>query len=242
VSSWFSRLREALSGGDDVVTSVPALLRAAQEERTRIELVPLDAPAKGGILVTTVEKVREDDFVICQPAAADGGIRQVARFEQLQMSFSVATGRLTGKTENLGRIKFRAGDGGELYGYRLSLPRLLTVTDRRDELRVLLGKELCCEVKLQVLSRNGPILGLIEDISPSGARLRCRNGGDELRRDRPAHFEAELPHPIGVIQQVVRILSVDSEPNADEWIVRVLFDEKVTAIEEVVKRGRPRAA
>ncbi len=219
-------------------------LLEAQKTRARLELEPLTPTSKlGTVLRTSVEQVQRDAFDVGQPTA-DGKPRQLARYEPYRISFLLDRGRIIGQTEAQGRVKIPAGGGQTLYGYRLAFPATLHAIDLRREMRLLLGNDLVREAKLQLLGRAGPVMGLVKDISATGASLICRNADEHVRRSQQAHFKLDLPEPIGELREMVTIVGVEPDPQSDGVLVRIVFQKKVQAMVDVLnnnqRRGHPR--
>jgi hypothetical protein len=117
-----------------------------------------------------------------------------------------------------------------IYGYRLALPEALYVIDPRRELRMLLEEDLVVEAELQVLDRRVPIQALVQDLSSSGACLRCRHASAPVRSGGQAQLKLKLPEPVGEIVETVNVVSVDREPDTPGSVVHVLFEKKNQAI------------
>ncbi len=191
----------------------------------------------GQALATTIEQIKDKGVVVAQPTLG-GSVRQLARYEPLRICFSVARGKLSGETRTLSRTKIESGGQEPFYGYLLEKPKALHVIDRRQEMRMLFGGDLVYEAELKLLDRAGPLLGLLEDISPSGASMRCRNTSDILRRGKQANLKLELPEPVGTVNEVVTIVEVvDAEGGL---LVRVVFPEKNRAIAHAMNMAQGR--
>jgi hypothetical protein len=243
VSDWLSRLRNALQGRPDGAVDVRKTLLAAQRSRARIELEPMRPTARLDlVLATTIEQVHRDGFVVSQPLMG-GTVRPMARYEPYRLSFSGPRGRTTGQTHALGRMRIRSGGRGVIYGYRLALPDALYVIDPRRELRMLLEEDLVVEAELQVLERRVPIQALLQDLSPSGACLRCRNAGAPVRSGGQAQLKVDLPEPIGRILETVNIVSIERDPDVPGCTVHVLFEKKnqtiAAALRDTSRLARP---
>jgi hypothetical protein len=243
VSDWLSRLRSVLQGRPGGAVDVRKTLLAAQRSRARVELEPLRPTARLDlVLATTIEQVRKDGFVISQPVMG-GTVRPLARYEPYRISFTGPNGRTTGQTHALGRTQIRAGNGGVIYGYRLALPDALYIVDPRRELRMLLEEDLIVEAELQVLERRIPIQALVQDLSPSGACLRCRNASAPARSGQSAQLKLKLPEPIGEILETAKIVSVERDPDVSGCAVRIVFEKKnqaiAAALRDAARLARP---
>ena len=238
VGNWFSRFTRRLTGGSAATVDVRRMLREAQRSRARVELEGLRRSSKlGQRLVTTIEQVTDDEFVISQPTVG-GTVRLVARYEPYRMTVAGARGRVAGETRSLGRTKIASGGRGMLFGYRMAIPREFFVIDRRQELRMLFGNDLVFEAAVQLLGREGPLLGLVEDLSPHGACLRCRNAGAFVRRGQQGHISMDLPEPAGEVRETVTIAALEATETDEAMLVRVTFHKKNAAIAHALRIAR----
>ena len=233
MDGWLTRLRYALNGPTGrAITRARDALSHAQRGRIRIQLhsvVETGLPQE--VLDAFVEQVLDHTFVISQPAV-NGSMRQLLRFEHLRLSWVTANGLVQATTQNLGRIKIPAGgDGRVLHGYELSIPSDFEIIDRRKESR-LLGNE-GDEATLYVLSRQMPLRGVVEDVSPSGLRMACRNEVPKIQPGQRATVNFTLPAPVGHVHETVTILG--AEPAEHGTRVRVKFDRPIDSVGEVLK-------
>jgi hypothetical protein len=122
------------------------------------------------------------------------------------------------------------------------MPEVLHLEDQRGQGRLLLAGLSAPEAQLQVLSHQGTIHGIVEDIGPGGARIVCRNAKGRVRRAQRAHFRFELPSPVGIIDEVVTITDASPHPGTGDVDVRLTFDQKNGALLEVLRHGWDGAA
>jgi hypothetical protein len=233
MDGWLSRLRYALNGPSGrAVTRARDALSHAQRGRIKIQLhstVETGLPQE--VLSAFVEQVLDHSFVISQPAVG-GSLRQLLRFEHVRLTWTSVNGQVRATTQNLGRIKIPSGsDGRTLHGYELSIPSDFEIIDRRKEAR-LLGNE-GDEATLYVLSRQMPLRGVVEDISPNGLRIACRNDVPKIQPGQRATVHFELPAPVGEVHETVTILG--SEPSDHGTRVRVKFDRPLKSVDDVLK-------
>jgi hypothetical protein len=240
VAGWLTKLQDFLERADSMPVDVRETLEEARQLSLRVELEPVTPTTDEALtLRTTIEAVQDDAFVVTKPVAG-GQVRPLARFEPHHIRFVGSRGLVTGETHALGRYKMPNGGDGFLYGYRLVLPETLRLVEPRQPLRTIFGRDCVREAELHVLSHHGPILGLLEDLSPGGAKLLCRNAPGHLTGGTSALFKVELPEPLGAIQQMVRVVGVDPVPSRGAVRVRVAFERKNEAIREAMRRGRAR--
>jgi len=240
VAGWLSKLQDFLEPPGCSLVDVCATLAEAQRICARVELEPVTATTDESLtLRTTIEAVHEDAFIVTKPVAG-GVVRPLARFEPHDLRFVGSRGLVLGRTHALGRYKMPNGADGFIYGYRLALPETLRLVEPRQPLRKLFGRDCVREAELHVLSHRGPIHGLLEDISPGGARLLCRNAPGHLAGGASALFKVELPEPVGSLQQMVRITGVESVPERGALRVRIAFEKKNEAIAAALRKGPAR--
>ncbi len=235
VSGWLARIRDALAGSA-ALTGVRAELDGLRRSRTPIELEPTAGPDEAGTMTTTIEALEAEGIIVSRPIIG-GVLRPLGRFEQLIMRFSGPRGQMTGQTQSQGRIRIPSGGGDVIFGYRLAYPEELRLDRATRPADVLLGTEPVREAELHVLGRQGPILGLVDDITPQGARLRCRNAGEDLTAGKSAYFKITLPDPVGPMHEAVTIMS--TRPVADGGqLVNVSFLEAQDRIAEALRNER----
>ncbi len=118
-------------------------------------------------MVARIEQVRADDFIISQPSI--GVFRHpLATGEQLRLSFVGQTGRVSGLSRSLGRIKITSGGTGMLYSYRLALPETLRENDERRFERMTIGFDLAPEARLYSHDGAQAARGIVQDLSRGG--------------------------------------------------------------------------
>ena len=81
-----------------------------------------------------------------------------------------------------------------------------------------------------------PIVGVVEDLSIGGAKIRCRNAGHHLETDQYAYLHLELPEPVGTIEALVRICTVSPSRVSGHVNVSVAFDKPVETLEEFIRQ------
>jgi len=218
---------------------VRRILRGALDARERIELAPIRTLLPWARpLGSTIESIDEHGFVVGQPSNGRGPGRALNRFGLYAMTVSHGGRDFAGEVQVVGRAKVPSGGRGVVYGYRLTLPRALNVVERRWDLRLVLGGDLVREAEMTVLGRSGPILGLVEDLSANGAKLRCRNGNeDELVIGRNVTFRLTLAPPIGEIDETARVSGVERDRRGGGLVVCLRFDRRIEAIERMISDG-----
>lgn len=235
VSGWLARLRDALAG-TAALTGVRAELDALRRSRAHIELEPAAGPDEAGTMTTTIEALDDEGIIVSRPIVG-GVLRPLGRFEQLVMRFSGPRGQMSGPTQALGRMRIPSGGGDVIFGYRLSVPEELDLVRAARPADALLGTATVREAELHVLGRQGPILGLVDDITPDGARLRCRNAGEDLTAGKSAYFKITLPDPVGRMHEAVTIMSTRPVEDGGQ-LVNISFLEAQERIVEALRNER----
>lgn len=232
VMHWLLQLCRTSSGAVD--ETVLEILRAAHELRCRVELLPVH---RGGTeqrpFVTTIEELGEGGFVVALPTLG-GVVRPLGRFESYQLSIEHPQKVYSGSTGSLGRMRFRSSARATQSGYRLTYPESLKATERRRDVRKVLGADTLREASIQIAHRKGPMLGLVEDISARGIRVRCRNGAADIRDGAQGLLRLELAEPIGEIAEMIRIVGVESDEQSGDMVLRAIFIHPVEAIAKVL--------
>jgi len=232
---WLLQLCRGSADGADAV--VREILAQAIETRARVELLPsLRGTGDERPFVTTVEELGEEGMVVAMPSLG-GAARPLGRFESYRMTITHAQKAWTGSTGSLGRMRYRSISGAMQPGYRLTYPEVLEPIDRRREMRLVLGADTLREASLQVAHRNGPIFGIVEDISARGLRLRCRNAASDLAEGTEGHVRLELSSAIGSIAEMVRVVGLDTDGKTGDTVVRAVFLQPVEAINRVLDGG-----
>ncbi len=180
-------------------------------------------------MAVTIEQVRSDDFVIGQPTV-DGLQHSLATGEQLRMSFLTENGLMSGRTESRGRIKVPSGGEQMIRGYRLTIPKTLEVDTRREHERVLVIPGLILEAELRTFSQQQPIHGVVLDISEGGMKIRCRNAKGKLGNGQRVYLKVELPEPVGLLTEMVRIVHVSPDERMDRHLIGVSFRHRIEGL------------
>lgn len=240
MANWLSRVRDALAAPSGGAANVRRRLLMAKQAQTELTLVPISSGIRSGDSLTTkVLELHADGFIIAQPMLGPT-VRFLRRLDNYRLSFRTSQGWVSGETKVLGRARISGEDGHHFTGYRLSLPATLAVTDARSALAMLLGDELAVEAELHIISRSGPVIGMVTDINPAGAYLRCRNTVDGVQRGQKANFHLDLPEPVGRIREWVSIAETETDPNSGALIVRVAFEKRNEAIAEALGSAKAR--
>jgi c-di-GMP-binding flagellar brake protein YcgR len=237
MAAWLSKMLQNFSGDSEVI-SVREVLAAVHRSRQPVEL---RATGPGGVVTimsATIEQVRKDDLVITQPSVG-GFTRQLTTDERLTLRvFERQRGHLEGSVSCLGRIKVPSGSQTMLYGYSLSLPEQLEPSQRRDEIRHIAARPAMPEAELFTFTGHATaVRGSVMELSASGMKLTSRNAKGRVGIGQRAYLKVQLPQPVGLITELVRITTVNEGGEADELIVGVVFDEKIEQLAELNLSG-----
>jgi len=237
---WLSKVMSALGGQSAVRDSVHATMQEAQRLRTKIALEVISG-ARGSVLATVIEQLDGESLIISQPSV--GGLTHPLAFgETMKISFSQNNQHHVGQCRCLGRVKIAAGNGHPehlLFAYRLSMPESLQVEDRRREPRVNVDLGRTIEAQLYSPRLQGPLLGTVQDISMTGARIRSAMGVGSVASGHELFLKSMMPEPIGLVDEVVDVVRVEIDPTTGEHTIGIAFRRKVQGLEEFIRQHQP---
>ena len=244
MGQWLSRLLGALYGDPTGRDRVRRSLIAAQRDGARLELEPLAAAAEPPTaMLATVERVRQTDMIISQPATG-GRNRVLSTGETLHLRFFGPEGGFAGNTTCLGRIKIHPArsdaendEGGRaFYGYRLTIPETLVPEARRTERRHTVDRALDVEVELRCFDQFGPVRGVVKDINSRGLEIRSYNAKGKLAQGQRVYLKVELPPPVGLLTELVEVDRLSPGANKHQLIVGILFVRPIKALAEFLQQ------
>ncbi len=246
MGEWFTKVFQALH--HPAQQAVRAALQQAQLARTKLAL-EVTSRNRTVVLTSTVEQVREDDFVISQPTV--GGTTHPLTFEEvINLGFVLPSGYHRAECKCLGRIKIPAGNSpaaqasnsSVLYAYRLSLPESLLTEDRRNAPRSQLSLSQPVDAQLYAAaSLDGPVLGRILDISMTGARLLVSAPNRKMEPGQIVYLKAMLPEPAGQMDDLVKLARVECDARTGKCTIGVQFQQPIEGLETLM-RSSTRAA
>ncbi len=221
----------------DAAGKVRLLLKEAQRARATVDLEPVNQTGSHKlVLVATIEQVLDDGVVISQPLI--GALNHpLTSGEHLVMSFGVdSVGRVSGKTQAMGRVQIPSGGMRLLYGYRLATPTVLCADERRANRRVTFGAGPPPAAALYPKAKDTPLRGTVQDISTGGMLIRVvQEPNLELRLQQRVHLSVQLPPPVGVIDERVTIVRVAPGANRTHNYIGIAFEGKLAGLEELVR-------
>lgn len=230
-------MKRAWSREVDAVGKVRLLLKEAQRARATVELEPVNQSGPHRlVLVATIEQVLDDGVVISQPLI--GALNHpLTTGEHLVMSFGVdSVGRVSGKTQAMGRVQIPSGGMRLLYGYRLATPTVLCADERRVNRRVTFGTGPPPAAALYPKTKDTPLRGTVQDISTGGMLIRViQEPNLELRLQQRVHLSVQLPPPVGVIDERVTIVRVAPGANRTHNYIGIAFERELAGLEDLVR-------
>ncbi len=229
MAHWLERVRQALCGEANRRETVRRHLGHVLRRRTCLELDPLsikDNRPRGRTMIVQIEMVRQDDFVIGQPAMG-GCSYPLAAGEKLQVTLFSGVTRLTGETKCLGRIKIPSGSGGAFYGYRMVLPEVLTPVARRQRARTA-AFTVAPEAELRACTgHGGTVRGVVHDLSTTGMQIRSRNALGRVEAGMRMYLSTVLPAPVGELNEMVVVRYLTPNERSDQVIIEVEFEQQL---------------
>jgi hypothetical protein len=195
-------------------------------------------PRQDQTVAATIEQVRESDFVISRPM--NGAHHYpLAIGEPLRLTLICSLGHCSAAAKVVGRFKMPSGGTGgatdAFYGYRLSMPETLVVTNRRRFHRTPAPLGPNIHMTLHPVGCE-PLIGDLLDISAGGMRLRLRDPDALLIDGQQMLVTGELSGPSEAIAQMIRVVRTQQCDRTNCPIVAVSFDEEVQSVAEFVRR------
>lgn len=240
--AWLAKVKRALGAEPDAARRVGLLLKEAHRARVTVDLEPVNqsGPHKL-VLAATIEQVLDDGVVISQPLI--GALNHpLTTGEHLVMSFGVdSVGRVSGKTQAMGRVQVPSGGARLLYGYRLATPTVLCADERRANRRVTFGSGPPPAAALYLGAKDSPLRGTVQDISAGGILIRVLQEPNlELRLQQRVHLSVQLPPPVGVIDERVTIVRVAPGTNRTHTYIGIAFEGELAGLEDLVRELKDR--
>lgn len=240
MAAWLTKMLGSLGAPAEARLSPRQVLQIAQRGRLKVALELLNSPtAQASVLTTTIQQVREEDIVIGQPTI--GGLTHPLAFgEELRLSFFNQDMHHIAQTRCLGRVKIATGGNQTLFAYRLEMPATILSNDRRPHPPVALPLDLSCEAHLYTPSCDGPVLGMMLDISMGGARIRTCLASDRIQQGLEVYLKAMLPEPVGLLDELVQVVRMEVDENTGEATVGVSFRRRIEGLAELIRFAQSR--
>ena len=248
VGGFLSKLMRAFTGEPSEFEVARHILLVAYRDCAKLKIELIDHPGSDPrVMSATILKVRHKDFVVSHPTI-DNDKHPLVRGDLLRLSFLSSAGHLSGRCKALGRVRIaRAGSGdhgdggtsrggGVVYGYRLSFPRSFEAESRSEE-RTSISKEMDVEAELYSTSLREPIRGVVKDISQGGLRIRSYNARGKLAKGQRVYLKVELPAPIGLLTEMVRVAHLAPGDDDDHIMIGVDFGRRIEAMSKFLEQN-----
>ncbi|MCA9290089.1 MAG: PilZ domain-containing protein [Phycisphaerales bacterium] len=222
MTRWINRVVDALRPESDSEREVRAVLQQAVNRRLPLELIVTTRDGSDPPYVTTIIRVRKDDFVIAVPHGGPIGTT-LYDGQVFTMALSAGRGRHVGTTRVLGRHK--STDGGRPFiGYAMAIPAALDLRERREFHRISVGFDIAPAATLHVTNSDlGPIEGIIQDLSMGGALIRCAARYPRLAPGMQVCARLSFPDPIGQVLELAEIAHVSPAKQSEQMLVGLRF-------------------
>lgn len=239
VGAFLSKLKRAFTGEPSEFEVARHILLVAYRDCAKLKIELIDHPGSDPrVMSAAILKVRHKDFVVSHPTIANDK-HPLVRGDLLRLSFLSSAGHLSGRCKSLGRVRIAgagSGDGGVVYGYRLSFPRSFEAESRSEE-RTSISKEMDVEAELYSTSLREPIRGVVKDISKGGLRIRSYNARGKLAKGQRVYLKVELPAPIGLLTEMVRVAHLAPGDDDDHLMIGVDFGRRIEAMSKFLEQN-----
>jgi len=236
MGTWISKMFHALGGENAPHVDVLGTLLQVQRSRAKLTL-ELSSAGHTMVLLTTIEQVRDDDFIISQPTI--GGVTHPLAFgETIKMGFVLASKHHSGDTRCLGRIRIPAGgDAQVLYAYRMALPESISAFERREHQRSDFAFDQVIEAQLYAPgTMSGPIIGRVLDLSMTGARIATPLAARLIQPGKSVYLKAMLPEPGGLLDELVNIVRIEPAGDGSAMTyIGVRFAQRIDSIARLLR-------
>jgi c-di-GMP-binding flagellar brake protein YcgR len=230
MAEWLSKVMSKV-GLPDARAAVREALQTALRKRCKVYI---ESPDQNVVALTQVQQIEGNEIVIAVPSI--GGMTYPLAFgEALKISFVDDRANVAGATRCLGRVKVRAGDGKTLFAYRIALPEALTTEERRADTRVELPLTIAPEAHLYSGKMPAPVIGRITSISMSGARISTDTQPRGVSEGQELYLKFMLPEPVGLVDEVVEVQRIDSEPQQRTFHVGVTFHRRLERLAALMR-------
>lgn len=228
--------RDLFTSSNETRAQVVRSLKEAKSDGVRIELEPVKSlSTRPPMIVVSIEDVDDSKLVVSQPSPE--ATRYLMRGKRYSLGFFHRHGRMVGHTICRGRIKHTLEGNRILYGYRFSIPESLVAEERRQNPRrkFALGDEP--EIELTSFEHRSPIFGRVIDLSKGGMRISCTNGMNKLRVGQDVYLKMELPPPVGLLTELVRVIDLSPGKQSHDLTISISFQAPVNALVELIDQN-----
>lgn len=225
--------RDLFTDSSETRALIVQRLKEVKEEGLRIELEPVKSmSARQSMIVVSIEDIDDSRFIVSQPPPESA--RSLMKGKRFLLGFFHRDARYVGQTICRGRIQQELEGDRVLYGYRFSIPESLVEEERRKNPRkaFALGEEL--DVELTSFEHRSPIFGRVIDLSKGGMRILCANGMNKLRVGQDVYLKIELPAPVGLLTELVRVVELSPGKQSHDLTVSISFQAPVSALVDLI--------
>ncbi len=241
-----------------VVSRLERLVRT----REPVEILRRVPHGTEGRQFTMIQAVEPDSVIIGLPTGP-GADRPLIQFGTYALLIPGPDGQVEAESRVLERVRIQAGSDRMLRCYRLSMPLVApagaavpgSAEPSEPSERIDAAAEgstagptgpvaaetamtpLQCEGRIIPLGRGRPIPGVLEELSPDTARIRCSLTA-ALIRGAAVDFEADLPEPMGRLRTEGEILTVTAPapPHTGGPVVTLRFVTRQDAVRPEISR------
>lgn len=211
-------------------------LNQVKDDGIKLELQQRDSTqSTPTLIVLGIEAVDEDGFLVTRPKADSA--RQLVKGQTYRLGYYEGGGRQVGETICLGRAQYLDERKRVVYTYRFSIPDSLETEPER--LKSTRGKRLDeeLEVELSSFKHRSPIYGMMVQLGRHSAKIRCHNALHKLQVGQDVYLKMELPPPVGLVTEMMRITDLLPTPSGKELQVAVTFHTRLKGLEELLESG-----
>ncbi len=213
-------------GSSRLDPAVVARLERLVRTREPVEILRRTPQGTEGRQFTMIQSVEPDSVIIGLPTGP-GAERPLIQFGTYTLLMPGPEGTIEAESRVLERVRIKAGGDRMLRCYRISMPVLAQIAAAGPDAAMASGRPdaaagapaaaavrtpLRCEGRIIPPGRGGPIPGVLEELSPDTARIRCSLRA-ALIRGAAVDFEADLPEPTGRLRAQGEILTVTAPAN-----------------------------
>lgn len=232
----FSSLRNLLNRHAPNRDEVRQRLNDAMAAGTRLELEPCESiTGNRPLIVVSLEKIETNYFITSQPPSESA--RHLFRGKRYHVNYFDKKGRVTGETIFQGRIRSHSENQSVTYGYRFSLPNELTNQAQRVRRQDSMELSHEIEVELSSFKHRSPIFGRTTSLGSRGAKIKCKNAMNKLQVGQDVYLKMQLPAPVGLVAEMVRITDLLPCSQSRELMVAVSFHKPIANFDLMLDRG-----
>lgn len=236
MSDLFSPFRKLFTSGRTGNALVAQKLHQVKDGGIKLELQEMDSTqTTPTLIVLGIESVGENGFLVTRPKTDSA--RHLVKGRTYRLGYYEGGSRLIGETICQGRAQYLDERKRLVYTYRFTIPESLEVEPER--LISTRGKRLEqeLEVELSSFKHRSPIYGMMVQLGRHSAKIRCHNALNKLQVGQDVYLKMELPQPVGLVTEMMRITDLLPTPSGKELLVAVSFHTRVKGLEDLLESG-----